>query len=124
MPAKVEAFFHENSNTICYVVSDPATARAAIVDSCLDFDMAAGRTATTHADSVLAYVAAGRLLGYIEDHMNSWDCFAALLMISEAGGEHAPLDAETALEQGTRLVAGGPGVYPQLVQIAADVYGA
>jgi myo-inositol-1(or 4)-monophosphatase len=72
---------------------------------------------------MLAYVAAGRLLGYIEDHMNSWDCFAALLMVTEAGGEHLPLDAQTALEDGTRLVAGAPGVYPDLVQIAETVYG-
>lgn len=72
---------------------------------------------------MLSYVAAGRLLGYIEDHMNSWDCFAALLMVAEAGGEHLPLDAQSALEEGTRLVAGTPGVYPQLVKIAKDVYG-
>ncbi|MEN0000740.1 MAG: inositol monophosphatase family protein [Pseudomonadota bacterium] len=71
---------------------------------------------------MLAYVASGRLLGYIEDHMNSWDCFAALLMIEEAGGEHHPLDAENALENGTMLVAGGKGIYPTLDQIAQRVF--
>ncbi|MEL6202887.1 MAG: inositol monophosphatase [Pseudomonadota bacterium] len=71
---------------------------------------------------MLAYVASGRLLGYIEDHMNSWDCFAALLMIKEAGGEHYRLDADDSLENGTMLVAGGPGIYRTLEEIAERVF--
>ena len=34
----------------------------------------------------LAYVAAGRLLGYSEEHMNAWDCIAGQLIVAEAGG--------------------------------------
>lgn len=71
---------------------------------------------------MLAYVASGRLLGYVEDHMNSWDCFAALLMIEEAGGRHLPLDAPRALEEGTMMVAGGPRVYAELKRIADRVF--
>lgn len=71
---------------------------------------------------MLAYVASGRLLGYVEDHMNSWDCFAGLLMIEEAGGQHWPLDAERSLENGTMLVAGGSAIYPELEQIAKLVF--
>ena len=71
---------------------------------------------------MLAYVAAGRLLGYVEDHMNSWDCFAALLMIEEAGGRHVALDAHTALEEGTLLVAATPAAFPVLDAIAAKVF--
>ncbi|MEM1428708.1 MAG: inositol monophosphatase family protein [Pseudomonadota bacterium] len=71
---------------------------------------------------MLAYVAAGRLLGYVEDHMNSWDCFAALLMLGEAGGQHLPLDPELAITEGTRVIAGGPQVYPLLGEIADRVY--
>ncbi|MEO0542927.1 MAG: inositol monophosphatase family protein [Pseudomonadota bacterium] len=71
---------------------------------------------------MLAYVASGRLLGYVEDHMNSWDCFAALLMIKEAGGEHYPLDPQRSLEKGTMLVAGSAGIYPTLEQIAGRVF--
>lgn len=70
----------------------------------------------------LAYVASGRLLGYVEDHMNSWDCFAALLMLEEAGGRHQGL-APGALDNGTRIVASAPGVYEQLEEIAGRVYG-
>jgi myo-inositol-1(or 4)-monophosphatase len=72
---------------------------------------------------MLAYVASGRLLGYVEDHMNSWDCFAALLMVEEAGGRILPLDAGRALENGTRVVAGGPNIYPTLDGITTRVFG-
>ncbi|MEZ5906358.1 MAG: inositol monophosphatase [Geminicoccaceae bacterium] len=34
----------------------------------------------------LAWTAAGRLIGYLEPHMNSWDCLAGLLLVEEAGG--------------------------------------
>lgn len=71
----------------------------------------------------LAYVAAGRLLGYIEDHMNSWDCMAGLLMIEEAGGMVNELDAETALDHGTKVIAGGPNVYGQLAEMADELFG-
>jgi myo-inositol-1(or 4)-monophosphatase len=72
---------------------------------------------------MLAYVASGRLLGYIEDHMNSWDCFAALLMVEEAGGRILPLDPVRALEKGTRVIAGGPNIYPALDGITTRVFG-
>jgi myo-inositol-1(or 4)-monophosphatase len=72
---------------------------------------------------MLAYVAAGRLVGYIEDHMNAWDCFAALLMVEEAGGRIHPIDAEHALERGMRVVAGGAAIYPALDGIARRVFG-
>jgi len=106
MPAKIEAFFHENSNTICYVVSDPATGRAAIVDSCLDFDMAAGRTATTHADGVLAYVAAeGLTVDWIlETHVHADHLSAAPYLRDQIGGKVA-IGARIT-EKGRRI--GGP----------------
>ena len=34
----------------------------------------------------LCYVACGRLLGYVEPHINSWDCLGALAVIEAAGG--------------------------------------
>ncbi|MDJ1007405.1 MAG: inositol monophosphatase family protein [Paracoccaceae bacterium] len=71
----------------------------------------------------LAYVASGRLLGYVEDRMNSWDCFAALLMLEEAGGRHQKIGPQ-ALDHGTPIVAAGAGVYDELTVIAARVYGA
>lgn len=60
---------------------------------------------------MLAYVAAGRLLGYVEEHMNAWDCLAGLLMVEEAGGRIVKPNPQTVLEQGTVVVAGAPGVF-------------
>ena len=47
----VEAFFDEPTFTASYVVHDPATKAAAIIDSVLDFDHAAGRTGFASADA-------------------------------------------------------------------------
>lgn len=52
----VSAFFDEATFTVTYVVSDPATGRAAVIDPVLDFDPASGRTSTTSADKVIAHV--------------------------------------------------------------------
>ncbi|MDE1918622.1 MAG: MBL fold metallo-hydrolase [Sphingomonadales bacterium] len=53
----VRSFFDEPTFTATYVVHDPVTLRAAIIDSVLDFDAASGRTGTSAADAVMAYVA-------------------------------------------------------------------
>ena len=48
------AFFDERTNTISYLVADPATKRAAIVDPVLDYDHASGKASTKSADVILA----------------------------------------------------------------------
>lgn len=67
---------------------------------------------------MLAYVAAGRLLGYIEEHMNSWDCIAGLLMIEEAGGTIVKPEPATNLDQGTVVIAGGANMFDEIKSIA------
>ena len=47
----VRAFFDEPTFTASYVVHDPATGKAAIIDSVLDFDQASGRTGCDFARS-------------------------------------------------------------------------
>ena len=42
----VQGFFDDATNTISYVVWDPATSKAAVIDALLDFDQASGRTKT------------------------------------------------------------------------------
>jgi len=63
---------------------------------------------------MLAYVASGRLLGYVEEHMNAWDCIAGLLLIEEAGGRIVQPDPATVLEHGTVVIAGGAGVFDRI----------
>ncbi len=71
---------------------------------------------------MLAYLAAGRLIGYAEEHMNSWDCLAGLLIIEEAGGRIVTPDPSTAIAKGTIVLAGTPGVFPQLKAIAEESF--
>ena len=40
----IAGFFDEATNTVSYVVHDPKTSEAAIIDSVLDFEAASGRT--------------------------------------------------------------------------------
>jgi glyoxylase-like metal-dependent hydrolase (beta-lactamase superfamily II) len=54
--ADVKAFFDEATFTVSYVVSDPATRRAAIIDPVLDYDPNSGRTSTTSADQISTYI--------------------------------------------------------------------
>ena len=50
------AFFDPKTGTVTYVVSDPATLRAAVIDPVLDYDFKSGHTSSTSADQVLAYL--------------------------------------------------------------------
>ena len=52
-----QAFFDPDTWTVTYVLADTASGHAAIVDPVLDYDFKSGRTSTTSADQVLAYVA-------------------------------------------------------------------
>ena len=61
MDPQVTPFFHEPSNTWSYVVSDPATGAAALVDPVLDFDPGAARTSTRAAQALLDHVRAEEL---------------------------------------------------------------
>lgn len=58
MRADVQPFHHADSGTWSYVVSDPATRLAAIIDPVLDFDVASGRTSTTSALALVDHVRA------------------------------------------------------------------
>jgi myo-inositol-1(or 4)-monophosphatase len=67
----------------------------------------------------LAWVAAGRRDGYCEHFINSWDCLAALLMISEAGGYCSNFLAGDALTKGGSVIAATPGIKAALIEAAA-----
>lgn len=67
---------------------------------------------------MLSYVAAGRLIGYVEQHMNAWDCLAGQLLIAEAGGRVEQQSADTMLSQGGRVIASGPTIFDELVSMA------
>jgi len=54
----VETFFDPATFTASYVVHDPASLRAAVIDPVLDFSPRNARTSTKSADAILAYVKA------------------------------------------------------------------
>lgn len=89
MEPKIEAFFHEDSNTIAYVVFDPETKCAAVIDSVLDYDMAAGRTGTSHADGILAFIAdQGLTVDWIlETHVHADHLSGAPYIRDRVGGK-------------------------------------
>lgn len=63
---------------------------------------------------MLASVAAGRLGGYYEPHMNPWDCLAGGLMITEAGGKARPISSDP---RGAPVLAAATGVFEALCAI-------
>jgi myo-inositol-1(or 4)-monophosphatase len=69
----------------------------------------------------LAYVAAGRLIGYFEPHMNSWDFSAGALMVREAGGRtNNCLPDEATILKGGMMIAACAGVYDDLEAVVLD----
>jgi len=63
----------------------------------------------------IAYVACGRLIGYYEPHMNSWDAVAGALLVTEAGGRSNDfLSDKNSLIAGNPVLASGSGLYDQL----------
>lgn len=87
----VRAFFDEATFTASYVVHDPATRRAAIIDSVLDYDPAAGRTAHGSADAIVAYVEREGLTvdWLLETHAHADHLSAAPYLQQRLGGQIA-----------------------------------
>ena len=61
----------------------------------------------------LCRVASGRIDAYFEDHLNSWDVSAGLLIASEAGASTSDLRGGPATA--TDVVASAPGVHASLL---------
>jgi glyoxylase-like metal-dependent hydrolase (beta-lactamase superfamily II) len=91
MPALIEAFLDPASSTYSYVVYEADGGQCAIVDPVLDYDGAAGRTATTQADKIIAFVRARRLQvqWLLETHAHADHLSAAPYLRGELGGKIA-----------------------------------
>lgn len=68
---------------------------------------------------MLAYVAVGRLVGYFEPHINSWDCLAGLLLVREAGGWTCDFLADEGLTRGNLCAAAAPAVAEEVKAMIA-----
>ena len=86
---KVQAFFDEATNTISYIVKDPASDSCAIVDSVMDIDYAAGRITYDHADELIAQIEKQglKLEWIIETHVHADHLSAAPYIQEKLGGK-------------------------------------
>jgi myo-inositol-1(or 4)-monophosphatase len=80
---------------------------------------AAGAQAVRRASGALGMcdVAAGRVDGYAELHINAWDCAAGYVLVREAGGRVNDFFTPQGIRQGGLLVAAASGVYDGLLHL-------
>jgi glyoxylase-like metal-dependent hydrolase (beta-lactamase superfamily II) len=85
----VNAFFDLDTNTISYVVNDPATNTCAVIDAVLDFNMASGVIDTASADKIIAFVRSKNLQveWLIETHVHADHLSAAPYLQNMLGGK-------------------------------------
>ena len=88
MPAAIRGFFDTDTATVTYVLADPETRRAAVIDSVLDYDAASGRTGHRAVRPVIDHLRAeGLTLEWIlETHVHADHLSAAPVLRAECGG--------------------------------------
>lgn len=91
----ITSFFDAATNTISYLVSDPATRLAAVIDPVLDYDPASGEVDTASAERILAAAqeAGVDIVLVLETHAHADHLSAAPFFKAETGakigiGEH------------------------------------
>ncbi len=86
---EVTAFFDAPTNTISYVVKDPASQSCAVIDSVMDIDYAAGRITYDGADKIIAFIRDNglKLEWLIETHVHADHLSAAPYIQSKLGGK-------------------------------------
>jgi glyoxylase-like metal-dependent hydrolase (beta-lactamase superfamily II) len=86
---KVASFFDQDTNTISYVVRDPASRRCAVIDSVMDIDYAAGRISYKSADLIIEYIRNNDLEveWLIETHAHADHLSAAPYIQGKLGGK-------------------------------------
>ncbi len=86
---EVTAFFDEQTNTISYVVKDPASSACAIIDSVMDIDYAAGRISYESANEIIKFVQDNGLKveWLIETHAHADHLSAAPYILQKLGGK-------------------------------------
>jgi glyoxylase-like metal-dependent hydrolase (beta-lactamase superfamily II) len=86
---EVQGFFDPATNTISYIVKDPASASCAVIDSVMDIDYAAGRITHGHADALIQSIQdRGLTLEWIiETHVHADHLSAAPYIQDRLGGK-------------------------------------
>src|SRR4051794_17162073 len=78
--ARISAFFDLTTNSVSYLIADPASKAAVVIDPVLDFDAGASRIETDSADAIIAAaVAQGLTIAWVlethphADHLSAAD---------------------------------------------------
>jgi glyoxylase-like metal-dependent hydrolase (beta-lactamase superfamily II) len=98
---QVEGFFDPATWTVTYVVHNGPGSACAIVDSVLDYDPKSGRTRTTSADQVIAFVKSHQLRveWILETHAHADHLSAAPYLKQHLGGQIAIGDQITRVQK-------------------------
>ena len=89
MSPDVVCFFDDKTNSASYVVSDPETGHAAIVDPVLDYDPVSGRTSTDSAQKIVDHVGDKKLTvdWIVETHVHADHLTASVWLKEKLGGK-------------------------------------
>lgn len=101
MRPAVTSFFDPATYTYSYVVRDPASQSCIILDSVLDYDPASGRTETSSADDIIAFVREQQLdvVWLLETHVHADHLSAAPYLKEQLGGKLAIGEQITTVQQ-------------------------
>jgi len=98
----VKAFFAPRTSTLTYVVWEPETGDAVVIDPVLDYDPVAGRIDSESADAVAAFIEAGglNLRWVLETHAHA-DHLSGSQVLKERFGAGVAISEEiTAVQRG------------------------
>ena len=110
----VTGFYDARTNSIQYVVADPATRACAIIDPVLDYDEKSGSTATHSADAILNHVRAhGLTVAWILDTHPHADHFSAAGYLKGVTGAPTAIGAHVVdVQRLWKTIYGLPGTFP------------
>lgn len=102
MPPHIQAFFDPSTNTVSYLLGDPSSRAAAIIDPVLDWDHKAGTADTRSAEAIMAAVEAGgwRITHILETHAHADHLSAAPFLKARTG---APIGIGARITEVQRL---------------------
>jgi glyoxylase-like metal-dependent hydrolase (beta-lactamase superfamily II) len=85
----VKGFFDSESNTISYIVKDPASTACAVIDAVMEFDYSSGRTSFEQADKMVTDIQARglELHWLIETHVHADHLSGAPYIQEKLGGK-------------------------------------